>query len=106
MIATGGGERRGGTDQVNHRENKSGNYQEARFPRIPSEEAAQKREVRGEREEGVGGFSSPQELLREGPPLGALPAAYAQNRAGPVVNIRFRRPTLPGRPSPGSGPSV
>ena len=40
-------------------------------------------EVLREREEGVGGFSSHQELLREGPPLGALPAADAPSRAGP-----------------------
>ena len=47
MIATGGGEAKGGgTDQVNYRENKSGNYQEARFPRITSEEAAQKNDVK------------------------------------------------------------
>ena len=36
----------GGTDQVNYRKNKSGNYQEARFPRITSEEAAQKNDVK------------------------------------------------------------
>ena len=47
MIATGGGEAKGGgTDQVNYRKNKSGNYQEARFPRITSEEAAQKNDVK------------------------------------------------------------
>ena len=41
-----GGSEGGGTDQVNYRKNKSGNYQEARFPRITSEEAAQKNDVK------------------------------------------------------------
>ena len=38
---------------------------------------------RREREEESWGDSGLQELLREGPPLGALPAADAESRAGP-----------------------
>ena len=46
MIATGGGEAKGGgTDQVNYRENKSENHQERSFPRITSEEADQRNDV-------------------------------------------------------------